>query len=461
MSIFGVSFRAILTLVLVVFPVARAGVDGLTFLGHNEENGAHLMDAEIVGNRVVICNGLGGGGMEVYDITNPAEPRRVWAVGRDAWRARSYGDTLVFLFSRQQGVQRYYFPETGNPEFRGLYDPPGSLEALEGGALIGNMLYTAAHQNGLYAIDFGESGPPRKVDELDLGPSQAWNVEEKDSFLFVANGQFGLKVVELNQGMQVVASVDLPGTANDIVLDGDVAAVSIGGNGLATVDISDPYDPRLLDIAGTEGSVWGIGITGHLVVAGSWRVMELFDISDPEQVERVGWDNTKTWAHGADIREDSIVAVADWRGMSIYRVGNDPGPDIDVMPEVMDFGGGSHQRDTVVYVRNTGTSPLVVSSINVPNEIAASPTSFTVPPGDSQAVLLEARGNGSVSNHVTFFSNDPDEQGWQMEVHKNNANFPQAGSAAPDFSLLGTDERRHSISGNQGKVIYLQFGASW
>ncbi len=440
---------------------ALADIDGLEFLGHNDVNRAHQMDAEIVGNRAFIANGAGQG-LESYDITDPTSPARTWlSNGPNSWRCRAYGDTWLFDFCRREGVVLFDISGSGDPVRLGRFDPPGNREALEGGALVGSVLYCAAHQNGIYAIDYADPSSPQKVGALSLGPSQAWNVEAKDSFLYVANGREGITVVGLAGGMHVTARLELPGAANDIVLDGDVAVLALGVAGLATIDISDPHNPALLDTIGTDGCVWGIGNAGRLVVAGSWRVMELFDVSNPASIARAGWDNTFVWAHGADIRDDSLIAVADWQGMSCYRVGNDPGADIDVAPEALDFGDVSGQRDTNVVVRNTGGGILSVTSIATPSGITANPNVFLVPAGDSQLVTVSAGGPGAVDTQMTLNCNDPDEPARTIEVYKNNSTFPQCGSTAPDFNLYGTDGQWHALTAELGKVVYLDFGASW
>jgi hypothetical protein len=454
--------RLALAAVLVFWAgVTLADVDGLTFLGHNEVNRNHEMDAEIVGDRAFIACGFSQG-LESYDISNPASPTRTWlSNGPNSWRCRAYGDTWLFDFCRREGVVLFDISGSGDPVRLGTYDPPGNREALEGGALVGSMLYCAAHQNGIYAIDFSNPASPQKVGALSLSPSQAWNVEAKDSFLFVANGREGLAVVGLAGGMHVTARLELPGTATDIVLDGNVAVLALGVAGLATIDISDPHNPVVLDTFGTDGCVWGIGNAGHLVVAGSWRVMELFDVSNPASITRVGWDNTYVWAHGADIRDDSLIVVGDWQGMSCYRVGNDAGADIDIVPEILDFGSVSAQRDTVIVVRNTGAGALNVTSVNAPSGISVDPSVFSVPAGDSQLVTVTATGSGAVHTQMTFNCDDPDESARTIEVCKNNTAFPQYGSAAPDFNLFGTDGLWHALSGEHGKVVYLDFGASW
>jgi hypothetical protein len=230
---------------------------------------------------------------------------------------------------------------------------------------------------------------------------------------------------------------------------------------LAAVDISNPASPALLDTVGTMGCAWGLGITGHTVICGSWRVMEAFDVSNPSDIQRVGWDNTGTWAHGADIREDGLIAVADWRGMSCYRFDYDLGPDIDIDPELIDFGAVTGARETTLVVRNTGFGPLNVSAVTAPNGIAVQPQQFSIAGGDSQILVVTASGTNQVRNTVRLSCNDGDETLKTFRVYKNNTAYPQAGSIAPDFTLLGTDGQQHTLSSYRGRVVYLDFGASW
>ena len=143
------------------------------------------MDAEVVGNRVFISVGFNTGGLEVYDISNPLNPQRTYVDGPDAWRTRTYGDTLLFLYARRSGVRLYDVSGSGSPSMLGQYDPSGSMEALEGGALVGTMLYAAAHQNGIYEIDVSTPLTPFKTDEILFDSNAVWNIEVLDSFLLV------------------------------------------------------------------------------------------------------------------------------------------------------------------------------------------------------------------------------------------------------------------------------------
>ncbi len=454
------SFLYIALTSLFLFGTGHAGLDNLMHLGHNEQTTAHVMDVEIVGNWAYVVDGYSTG-LELYDISDPINPLRVFASGPAAWRCTASGDTLLFVFCRRSGVAIWDISGPGMPSLLGQYDPPGTLEALEGGVLVDSILYCAAHQNGIYAVSVADLQNPYKVGEFASDSSATWNVVVVDSFLCVANGRHGLLVIGLEGGLHPVSTLSLPGVANDINALGSIIAVSLGSDGLAAIDITEPYDPVICDTISTGGCVWGAGVIDSVIICGSWRLMELFDLTDPYNIAEAGWENTKTWAHGADIRSDSLIVVADWRGISCYKIGADPDPDIDVHPQIIDFGIVSDTAETLVTIRNTGMSTLSVSSVYAPSGIMVSPNSFLVSPGDSQIATVSAIGPGSVYGGITYNSNDPDEPDKIQGVYKNNTNFPQVGSTAPDFTLLGSDNNYHTLSQYHGKVVFLEFGGAW
>jgi hypothetical protein len=261
--------------------------------------------------------------------------------------------------------------------------------------------------------------------------------------------------------MHVVSRLALPGLANDIALDGNIAALALGASGVATVDITNPDNPVLRDTFWSGSCAFGAGLTNHKLIAGAWTALEMFDIANPDAIARTGRENTKTWAEGADVRSDSLVVVADWTGMSCYRIGPEAAPDIDLAPAKLDFGQVSAPLDAHVLVRNQGSPVLNVAAVRAPAGIAVNPNVFSVAPGDSQIVTVTAAGTNPVSGRIVYVANDPNDTAPSQEVYKNNTAFPQYGSVAPDFTLRGTDNHYHTLAQNQGKVVLLQFGGGW
>jgi len=457
-------FALYAALLLPTDALAFEGVDGMRLLGRNDDEFAHMMDFQVVGDKAYASVGLGLG-FHVYDISDPTDVTRVTRVGLPAWRSW-IGGTEAYSFAHDRGVQILDISGGGSAVLLKAYDPPGTNISYEGGVLVGDLLYVAAHQRGIYVLDLDPESDFAPIDQIVLTDNASWNVVESGGYIFVANGRFGLSIVDLSGAEPVeVGILPLPGLANDVEVAGDVAFLSLAADGVASVDVSDPANPILLDRAATLGNAFTMGLEGNVLGVGSYGYLEWFDVSDPSAIERAGWDATLVYAMGADVgvvSGDTVVVVADWRGMGVYAPGNDPTGDIEVYPTRLDFGPVSAAgRDTIIEVRNSGAGALVVTSIDPPAEITVDPASFTLGPGETQPVTVTAAGTGSVRSTIRYHSDDPDEPESVQYVYKNNHTFPQVGSLAPDFSLFGTDGEVHTLSDYRGKVVYLEFGASW
>ncbi|MHC4944526.1 MAG: hypothetical protein ACYTG7_16030 [Planctomycetota bacterium] len=435
--------------------------DHLAIQGKNLNNFAHLMDVEVSGDRAYVAVGVMGG-LETYDISDPTNPVKLNATGFAAWGSKAYGDR-IYVFCRKNGFGIYDISGSV-PSSLGTYNPIPEYTLYENGVIDGNTLYVAAHQKGLIEFNVINPGSPTEEDHLLLAENSCWDVEKYGSYLLVANGRFGMSVVEIGATLTEIAVLPLPGLANHIVLDGNVAFLTLGVDGVATVDISTPTAPQLLDIAPSLGCAFGCGNVDHRVAVGSWRTLETFDILDPANIRRAGWDDSKTWAMGADMEPDTdgnLAVIADWRGMAVYKDSKDQVPDIELSTQNVDFGPVTTSEMQTVKVRNTGTLPLVVNVGHIPTGILVDPASFTVDPGFARNVSITATGTGTVRDFIYYYTNDPDEGSKIQYVYKNNTSFPQVESQAPDFTMQDKDGFWHSLSDYVGKVIYLEFGGMW
>ena len=453
---------SVLTPLLFSAADAQDGIDNMRLLGRNDDEFAHMMDFLVRGDYAYASVGLGQG-LQTYDISDPANVTRLDRQGFPGWRAYVTGDTL-FNFLHVRGVAMYDI-SSGIPQPMGSSDP-GGIISYEGGVRVGDVLYVAAHQEGIHLIDVA---PPFALDQFgqfSLADNACWDVVDRDGPLFIANGRPGLSVAELS-GLQELAPVPLDGLANDIILSEDeqTAFLTLAADGVAAVDISDPANPMLLSTAETLGNAFSMGRVGDILVVGSYPYAERFDVSDPANIVPAGWDATKVYAMGADAgvnsQGDTLLVVADWRGMAVYAPSEDLAGDIEVYPLRLDFGVTEASIDTTVLVRNNGAGSLTVSSINYPAGLAVTPTSFTLGPGETQPVTVTAPATQQVWGQIAYTSDDPDEPTGTQLVYANNTSFPQIGSMAHDFTLLSIEGEWHTLSDYRGKVVFLEFGANW
>ncbi len=445
-------------------PVARAqdGVDGLHLLGRNEHEFAHMMDFQVVGDYAYASVGLSAG-FQSYDITDPANPIWISTIGFPGWRATVSGNT-AYNFQHGRGVQVFDI-SSGAALLMGSYDPQDNAVSYEGGDRVGDLLYVAAHQVGIEILDVGTPGSIAPTSRILLANNACWNLVESGGHLYIANGRFGLSIVDLSGTPTEVGSLPLLGLANDIEIDGDVVFLSLAGDGIASVNVSDPSNPVLLDRATTFGNAFSMGLVGDMLGVGSYPYVERFDVSNPSAIERSGWDASLVYAMGADVgvtsAGDTVIVVADWRGMAVYEAASDVAGDIEVYPTRLDVGRIETTADTTVVVRNNGLGSLEIASVSAPTLVTVNPSAFVLGPGESQIVTVTVGGSTPIRSTIRYFSDDPDEAESVQHIYANNTTFPQMGSEAPDFTLMGTDGSSHTLSDYRGKVVYLEFGASW
>ncbi len=463
MKILKTTFMS-LTICMVVLTVsANPGIDNLTRIGIDNHQFAHVMDIRMDGSFAYASIGWNGG-LETYSIDTPDNPIFNNAMGSAAWRNKIFGDLLV-SFNRRAGLELYLLSDSAPPDLIGEIATGGTLIGFESGDIIGPTLYVAAHQTGIIPIDLTIPSQPVVGTAIDLTHNDAWGAEGNSEYLFVANGRAGLSVLRHTPSIMEVATLDLPGLANDIILSGTTLFLALGGDGIAAVSVSDPENPVLLDIAPTMGNAFSLGLEGDMLVVGAWRYLELYDVSNPADIRLTGWDHTRTYAMGADIglvHGSPVISVADWRGISTYEPAPDPGPDIDVIPARVDFGIDPENpvsRD--VSILNNGLTDLVVTSVDLPQGVTIQPTTFSVSPGGTVNITLTVDAGIPVRGSARYNSTDPDEPAWIQYLYANDSSFPHLGTQAPEFTLSDISGTEHSLSDFRGKVVVLQWGASW
>jgi hypothetical protein len=113
-----------------------------------------------------------------------------------------------------------------------------------------------------------------------------------NAYAFVADGNAGLQVVDILPATApaIVASLDTPGSASDVVLGAEHAYVCDGAAGLAVVDITDPLAPSLAGSIDTPGSCARIALaTPDLAcVADAGSGFHTIDVTDPDEPAILG-----------------------------------------------------------------------------------------------------------------------------------------------------------------------------
>jgi len=220
--------------------------------------------------RVYVTGGIAyvatDGGLCIYDVTNPAAPRRLSTTGREycsdvlvsgnlAYSTDSYGLLITDVTSPSAPTQRGRLP---NVYPKGL-------------SLSGSLIFLAQWRdppyspNGLGVIDVSHPSSPGVLASLATSGT-AWAVAVSSGTAYVALEESGLAIVDVRNPSRPTLRTyyDTLSHPRDVQVIGNVAYVANGVRGFKTVDVSNPRSPRILSSCRIPGVADAIAVSGNL-----------------------------------------------------------------------------------------------------------------------------------------------------------------------------------------------------
>ena len=436
-----------------------------------------LLDAETVGNYLYL---VGQGGIVVMDISDPEHPTYVSGHNDSERYYRFKADEDYLLVShRDRGLTLVSVADPG-----ALYDAsegfrPTDSTAFEGVDRVGTILYGAAHAEGLYVIEWGGEGGGFQTLSHVEGFDNAWEVVVREDYAYVADGESGLKIVDVSNPSDatIVGALDLDGVAQDIVLGEEenegIAFVALGSEGVAIVDIDDPTNPLFITAFRGRGTAYSLDYEDSYLFIGSWTNIDAVDVSIVDLPVQAATQPPVQSAMAVTAR-DGMIYVADWGEVSSHRFHEDRrSPEIYLgqssisIPE--DEPGQSVYEAIVVY--NDGPFPLEISRIDADStECSYGDGAFEVEAYGSAIVEVECLTTDyPYVLHMSIYSNDPDEEVKSFEVSYAQDGV-EPGNDAPNFYLQDLEGYQHvqeeyeaggTQGGEEGKVIMISFFATY
>jgi len=143
-----------------------------------------------------------------------------------------------------------------------------------------------------------------------------------DYVLAATTGGLAVYDIRSHASPRIVATMLFPGSGNAVAVEGDLALLSLGPDGLRIIDVSEPARPRFVSGLDTDGSVNAASLVapGLLVVADGVMGLKLVDITDREQPRVIDTLDTGAYARHLAVA-DTLVAVAqESGGLLVARV---------------------------------------------------------------------------------------------------------------------------------------------
>jgi hypothetical protein len=297
-----------------------------------------------------------GGGLEVIDISNPANPQRVGGYDTNgiAWGVAVSGN-YAYVVNGDAGLQVIDVSNPANPQRAGGYDTIGSAQdvVVSGTyAYVRNAASGPGEYFGLEVIEVSNPANPKRVGRyltLSLGiaitPAAGHlpGVSETDvhaqglvisgKYAYVADGGAGLQVIDVSiANPQRMGGYDISGSAQGVAVSGNYAYVADGTNGLQVIDVSNPANPQRVGGYDTGGyALVGVAVSGnyaYVAEIGRWTGsnyvgggLEAIDISSPANPRRVGGYDTSGYALRVAVSGNYAYVASSVRYDGTNRVG--------------------------------------------------------------------------------------------------------------------------------------------
>jgi len=248
--------------------------------------GAHYScDVEIEGDFLYLADA--DNGLRVFDISTPIEAHEVAFISNAEWSVNGVELGNGFLYASWNA------PGGGGIQVFDITDPvhitPGRYiyqrQTPTRLTIHGSYLY-ASYNNLLEIVEITEPTQPRLAGSCSV-PGEALGIAVKDSIAYVATGAYGVRLIDVSDPEHPVEcdSIATRSSAQDIVIEGDLAFVADYDSGLVILNVSRPDRPFIAGYAKTHGpaTVLGLG-QDHQLYVGELLYFGIYDYSEVTSV---------------------------------------------------------------------------------------------------------------------------------------------------------------------------------
>lgn len=361
-----------------------------------------------------------------------------------------------------------------------LQEPGESYEGID---VENGVVYVALKSNGLgvYRRNVKTNTLSRVASIAGLGST--WGVRVSNHTAFVTSLEGSLATVDVTNPTQpkLLGKVATGGVSRGLAVDGRMAYVAAGSEGLVVVDASDLTAPKVVGKAQTRGTAIRVDYSaGHAFVA-AWNDARVYDVSQPDRPRFIGAVRLTTDVnypeHGrAPVTARTLgiaangndVFVGNWWVPYSYRLYPDRTAPNLVLPEeinLTDFGPVEPGMTSTipVEIKNQGAAPLTLFN-NWMTEPAftIAPAQLSIPAGETRRVNLTYKASGSDVEKaiLNIWSDDPLQPVRTGFVVGNHEGLG-VGKPLPETRITLLDGSEWSSSQVQNKVMLLAYFATF
>jgi hypothetical protein len=245
------------------------------------------------------------GGLRIIDVGDPANPTLIGGddVG-DATDVAVSGTNACVL--AEGSVHIFDVTNPANPRRAGAYSSGADLAKV---AVTGRHAYVVAkpysNGGGLHVITFTNPASPQRIGGYDPG-GVAYDVALAGNYAYIAQGPRQTSTNTIAGGLQVIdisdpaklrraGAYDVEGSAFGVTVSGSFAYLVGEGIGLHILEVTNPANPRRIGADETIDPAEAVAVSGNYAYVMDWEArLHVLDISDPAQPRRIGANTSLT-----------------------------------------------------------------------------------------------------------------------------------------------------------------------
>jgi hypothetical protein len=274
-------------------------------------------------------------GLQVIDISNPADPRL----------ASDY-DASTWYYRVPTSTNFTYVPDPDEVWLVNDVSDPASPRQVGGYKTIASAFgvtvagrYAYHFEGNLIVTDVSDPTSPHLVGNLETALAEPpWALALSGHYAYVVGSRYdgtnwiaGLKVIDVADPAhpRPLSTYETSGRFADVAVPGDYAYVA-GDGGLSVIDVSDPAQPKSVGSYG--GNFEAVAVSGTYAYLGRaffrgssmpHQNLEVLDISVPAHPRRVG-GNSMCAARDLAVAGNLVFAAAGWDGLVILNTYQPP-----------------------------------------------------------------------------------------------------------------------------------------
>ncbi|MEW6995945.1 Ig-like domain-containing protein, partial [Colwelliaceae bacterium MEBiC 14330] len=159
-------------------------------------------------------------------------------------------------------------------------------------------------------------------------PGYANNVDVQGNLAYIAAGNAGLQIVDVSDktSPEIIASLNTGGLAIDVKVRNNTVYLADGTSGLQIIDVTDPTEPRVISTVDTAGVAQDITIQGDFAfVADGIKGVEIINIANSESSFSVAYTDAVTDVKGIAVEGNNLVVVAG-SALTLFDIENKNNP---------------------------------------------------------------------------------------------------------------------------------------